>query len=64
MSFSFSKTNFTIKKEVMRHDKHSVRCKNTHTITFKNKEHEEFYLKNYPKMEDIHAKNKTSRNNK
>lgn len=48
----------------MRHDKHSVRCKNTHTITFKNKEHEEFYLKNYPKMEDIHAKNKTSRNNK
>ena len=39
-------------------------AKNTHTVTFKNKELEKFYLKNNPKMEDIYAKNKTSRNNK
>ena len=39
-------------------------AKNTHTITFKNKEHEEFYLKDYPKMEDMYAENQTSRNNK
>ena len=32
-------------------------AKNTHTITFENREHKEFHLKNYPKMEDIYAKN-------
>ena len=41
----------------------ALRAKKTHTVTFKNKE-EEFYLKDNPKMEDIYAKNKTSRNNK
>ena len=42
----------------------ALRAKKTHTVTFKNKEQEEFYLKDNPKMEDIYAKNKTSRNNK
>ena len=35
----------------------ALRAKKTHTITFKNKEHEKLYLKNNPKMEDIYAKN-------
>ena len=39
-------------------------AKNAHTITFKNKEHEKFYLKNNPKMEELYAKNQASRNNK
>ena len=32
-------------------------AKNTHIITFGNKEHEEFYLKNNPKTEEIYAEN-------
>ena len=42
----------------------ALRAKKTHTVTFKNKEQEECYLKDNPKMGDIYAKNKTSRNNK
>ena len=32
-------------------------AKNTHTITFKNKEHKESYLKYHIEMEDIYAEN-------
>ena len=42
----------------------ALRAKKTHTVTFKKKEQEEFYLKDNPKTEDIYVKNKTSRNNK
>ena len=35
----------------------ALRAKKTHTVTFKNKEHEEFYLKYQLEMEDIYAKN-------
>ena len=35
----------------------ALRAKKTHTVTFKNREHKEIHLRNYPKMEEIYAEN-------
>ena len=35
----------------------ALRAKKTHTVTFKNKEHKESYLKYHFEMEDIYAEN-------
>ena len=35
----------------------ALRAKKTHTVTFKNKKNEEFYLKYQLEMEDIYAEN-------